>query len=394
MTKVATGLTNAFGEPLGTLVRGQGAYVWDSDDKKFLDFLAGIAVNALGHAHPRFVAAVSDQVATLGHVSNFFTTPPQIELAQKLTVLADLGWGSEVFFTNSGTEANEAAFKLVRLHGNKTGRNRLVAFEGAFHGRTLGALALTANAAYRTPFEPLPGPVTFIPRTARALDEALEQRDVAGVFMEPLQGEAGVHDMPDKLVAAARELTLRHDALLVVDEVQTGIGRTGQWFWHHGKADGPRADIVTVAKGLGGGVPIGAAIAGPRAAGLLYPGSHGTTFGGNPLATRAALTVLDVIESEGLMANARLRGRQLTEGVLALGSPLVKEVTGAGLLLGIQLHHPVAKQIAKDAYRLGLIVNAPQDHTVRLAPPLVIDDSHVEEFLDLFGQALKMSEPV
>lgn len=383
-------LTDAFGAPLATLVRGEGCYVWDAGGKQYLDFLGGVAVNALGHAHPAVVEAVCDQVATLGHISNFFISEPQVQLASRLSELADLGDDTRIFFTNSGAEANEAAFKMVRLHGAQTGKTRVVALEGAFHGRTMGALALTSKEAYRAPFQPLPGPVTHVAPEARALEEAMED-DVAAVFVEPILGEAGVRELPPGFLLAARELTEQNNALLVVDEVQTGIGRTGEWFAHHGHgADDKRVrpDIVTVAKGLGAGIPVGAAIAGPRAAGLFYPGSHGSTFAGNPLSSRVALAVLRTIEEDDLLQNARVMGERLRSRIEGMGEPLVVSTSGAGLLIGVHLAEPVAVRVAAEALALGLIVNAPNPSTVRLAPPLIVEPLQINQFMELFAAAL------
>lgn len=378
-------LTNTYGEAHLTLVAGEGCYVWDEDGKKYLDFLSGIAVNALGHAHPALVQAVSEQVSTLAHVSNFFVTPPQLDLASRLLDLTGATENGRVFFANSGAEANEAALKLVRLHAKATGKTRVVALNGGFHGRTFGALSLTSNAQYRKPFEPLPGGVTHVEPTIAALKQTVDE-SVAAVFLEPIQGEAGVRPLPEDLLITVRDLTHAHNALMVIDEVQTGIGRLGSWF---GYLDaGVTPDIVTLAKGLGGGVPVGACVAFAPASNLFYPGSHGTTFGGNPLAARAALAVLDTIETDGLLANASVRGNQLREGVLALGSPLVAGVRGRGLLLGVTLNREVAPTVVIEARKLGLIVNAPRPDVVRLAPPLILRQKEVDVFLSLFASAL------
>ncbi|HQR27477.1 MAG TPA: acetylornithine transaminase, partial [Nocardioides sp.] len=295
---------NTFGPPRLVLTRGRGAHVWDESGREYVDLLGGIAVNALGHAHPALVAAVTDQLSTLGHVSNLFASEPQIELAETLVTLLEAGRpaGTRVFFTNSGTEANEAAFKLTR----RTGRTHVVAAEGGFHGRTMGALALTAKEAYRTPFEPLPGEVTFVPYgDPEALAGAVTER-TAAILLEPVQGEAGVV-VPDRdYLPAARRIADEHGALLWLDEVQTGAGRTGTWFAHQNPAltDPVRPDVVTVAKGLAGGIPIGACLASGTAAGLLQPGHHGTTFGGNPVACAAGLAVLRTIRDDGLLGRA------------------------------------------------------------------------------------------
>ncbi len=283
------------GPRLALLVRGEGSYLWDADGRRHLDFLAGIAVTSLGHAHPVFVEAISKQAATLAHVSNYFATPPQLALAARLKRLAGAGIDGRVFFSNSGAEANEAAFKLARLHGG-TERPRILALENGFHGRTMGSLALTAKATMRAPFEPMPGGVEHIPATVEALEAAIDDR-VAAVIVEPIQGEAGVVELPAGYLAAARSLTLKHGALLIVDEIQTGAGRTGAWFgFSH---DGITPDAITLAKGIGGGFPIGALVTFGAASSLFTPGTHGSTFGGNPLATAVADAVLAEIEQRG-----------------------------------------------------------------------------------------------
>ena len=300
----AHAVMNTFGPPKRVFVRGEGCYVWDADGRRHLDLLAGIAVNALGHAHPTVLAAVTGQIATLGHVSNFFATPAQVALATRLAGLTG-DPDAKVFFTNSGTEANEAAFKLTRM----TGRTKIVSTEGAFHGRSMGALAITHNPKYRAPFEPLPGDVTFVPYgDVEALAAAVDDT-VAAVVLEPIQGENGVIVPPAGYLARARELCDVAGALLWVDEVQTGMGRTGSWFVH--TAQGVRADVVTVAKGLGNGFPVGACIATGRAATLLQPGSHGSTFGGNPVAAIAGLAVMNVIERDGLLEHVTAMGELL-----------------------------------------------------------------------------------
>jgi acetylornithine and succinylornithine aminotransferases len=370
--------------PLTVLTRGEGVRVWDADGKAYLDFLAGIAVNALGHAHPVFVDAVSRQAATLAHVSNYFASEPQLELAERLKRLTG---GDAVFFGNSGTEAMEAAVKVAR----RTGRPRILALEKSFHGRTLGALSITGKPALREPFEPLlPGP-EFLPTTVEALEAAIGP-DVAALVLEPIKGEAGVLDLPAGYLARARELTAQHGALLVVDEIQTGAGRTGDWFafQHAGELpDGATPDLVALAKGIGGGFPIGALVAFGAAKDLLQPGDHGTTFGGNPLATATSNAVLGEIERAGLVENARIQGERLRAGIAALAHPAVTDVSGRGLLVGIGLAGPWAKDVAAAALDLGLIVNAAADDRIRLAPPLIVDDSHVDEFLDLFRSALE-----
>jgi acetylornithine/N-succinyldiaminopimelate aminotransferase len=367
---------NTFGPPALALTRGKGAHVWDADGNEYVDLLAGIAVNALGHAHPAIVEAVTTQLSTLGHVSNFFATEPQVALAERLLSL--LGWtDGRVFFSNSGTEANEAALKLTR----RTGRTRLVAAEGSFHGRTMGALALTSKSAYREPFEPLPGDVTFVPYDDVTALEAAVDETVAAVVLEPIQGEAGVVVPSSDYLVAAQRIAHGAGALLWLDEVQTGIGRTGAWFAHE-LVDGVEPDLVTLAKGLGGGIPIGATVARGGAATLLQPGNHGTTFGGNPVACAAALAVLDTIEAEGLLEAVRARGEQLAQ--LLTAQTGVVDVTGAGLMRGAELDGPYAVQAVAAARDAGFILNATGPSRLRFVPPLVITSAD----LDALGTAL------
>ena len=372
--RYAASLMNTFGPPLLVLERGEGAHVWDADGKEYVDLLGGIAVNALGHGHPALVEAITTQLQTLGHVSNFFTSAPQVELAEKLLELLGVGaGGGKVFFTNSGTEANEAAFKLTR----RTGRTHVVVAEGAFHGRTMGALALTSKEAYRTPFEPLPGDVTFVPYgDADALAAAVTDT-TAAILLEPIQGEAGVVVPPEGYLAAARAVADEHGALLWFDEVQSGMGRTGAWFAH--LASGVRPDVVTLAKGLGGGFPIGACIGVGDAGTLLQPGNHGTTFGGNPVACAAALAVIATIESEGLLEHVTVLGQKLRDGLAA--DPRVTEVRGEGLLIGLDLAAEVSGEVVAAARRAGFIVNAPTPRRIRLAPPLVLTTDDANAFL-------------
>ncbi len=371
-------LMNTFGPPKRIFVRGEGAHLWDADGNRYLDLLAGLAVNALGHAHPQVLGAISAQLSTLGHVSNFFATPTQIALAERLTgfVTANApGLEARVFFTNSGTEANEAGFKITR----RTGRTRLIAMEGAFHGRSLGALALTANPAYREPFEPLPGDVTFVPYgDAAALAAALDET-VAAVILEPIQGENGVVEPPTDYLRAARELTTATGTLLWIDEVQTGIGRCGAWL--ASAASGVTADIVTFAKGLGNGFPIGACVASGAAASLLGPGSHGTTFGGNPVAAAAGLAVIGIIERDGLLDRATAAGGRLAAEILALHHPQISGVRGRGLLRGVVLADPIAPAVAEAALDAGFVINAPRPHVLRLAPPLIVTDAQLDTFV-------------
>ncbi|MHC9043698.1 acetylornithine transaminase [Microbacterium saperdae] len=372
------------GPRLALLTRGEGSYLWDSDGRRHLDFLAGIAVTSLGHAHPVFVEAVSRQAATLAHVSNYFATPSQLALAARLKRLAGAGIDGRVFFSNSGAEANEAAFKLARLHGG-TERPRILALENGFHGRTMGSLALTAKESMRAPFEPMPGGVEHIPATIEALEAAIDDR-VAAVIVEPIQGEAGVVELPEGYLAAARSLTLKHGALLIVDEIQTGAGRTGAWFgFSH---EGITPDAITLAKGIGGGFPIGALVTYGSASALFTPGSHGSTFGGNPLATAVADAVLGEIEDAGLVENAAKRGIELRDIILGIGSPLITAVRGRGLLIGVALSEPVAGEVVAAAQERGLIVNAANPETVRIAPALTIGDAELNEFRELFAAVL------
>ncbi|MDT0186289.1 acetylornithine transaminase [Microbacterium sp. ARD31] len=381
-------LVRSFGDRMAMFVRGEGAYVWDADGKRYLDFLAGIAVNSLGHAHPAFVEAITRQASTLSHVSNYFATPPQLELASRLKRLAGTGPDGRVYFGNSGAEANEAAFKLARLHGGP-GRPRILSLKDAFHGRTMGTLALTGKPWMQEPFLPMVGGVEFIDTTIEALDAALDD-GVAALFLEPIKGEAGVIDLPEGYLRAARELTERHGALLIVDEIQTGAGRTGEWFaFQHA---GITPDAITVAKGIGGGFPIGALITFGAAGDLFYPGTHGSTFGGNPLGTAVAGAVLAEIERGGLVDNAAERGTQLREAIVRLDSTLVSGCRGQGLLIGVALRHPVAKAVVAAALEHGLVINAPNDDTIRLVPALTIGDVEIDEFLQLFAAALHTVE--
>ncbi len=365
-------LMDNYGTPPIALVRGSGARVWDVEGREYVDLLAGIAVNALGHAHPDVVAAITSQARMLGHTSNLAITPPAVDLAERLVALLDPSGarGGRVFFCNSGAEANEAAFKLAR----RTGRPRIIVAERSFHGRTMGALALTAQPAKQDPFRPLPGDVLTVPfGDAGALRDVVGD-DTAAVFLEPIQGEGGVIPAPAGYLRTARETCDAHGALLILDEVQTGIGRTGHWFAH--QVDRVEPDAVTLAKGLGGGLPIGALVAFGPAAGLLGPGSHGSTFGGNPVSCAAALAVLDVIERDGLLERVRIVSDRLTR--IVAQSPIVDHVRGSGLLLGAVLTRPVAADLEASARAHGLIVNAVGPEVIRLAPPLVLSDADLD----------------
>ncbi|MFJ3335764.1 acetylornithine transaminase [Streptomyces sp. NPDC086766] len=367
-------LMNNYGTPRLPLVRGEGTRLWDADGKEYTDFVGGIAVNALGHAHPAVVEAVSRQIASLGHVSNLFVAEPPVALAERLLQL--FGRDGRVFFCNSGAEANEGAFKIGRL----TGRTHMVATEGGFHGRTMGALALTGQPGKQAPFRPLPGDVTHVPYgDAQALAAAVTE-ETALVVVEPIQGENGVVVPPAGYLKAVRAITAATGSLLVLDEVQTGIGRTGHWFEYQAH-EGVLPDVVTLAKGLGGGLPLGATVAFGRAAELLQPGQHGTTFGGNPVACAAGLAVLDTIAGEGLLDNVKRQSERLREGIESLGHPSVAHVRGAGLLLGIVLTEPLAPQTQQAAQDAGFLVNAPAPDVVRLMPPLNLGDDAVDAFL-------------
>ena len=381
-------LVKSFGARMAMFVRGEGSYLWDADGKRYLDFLAGIAVDSLGHAHPVFVDAIATQAATLAHVSNYFATPPQLALAATLKRLAGTGDEGRVYFGNSGAEANEAAFKLARLHGGSE-RPRILALTDAFHGRTMGTLALTGKPYMQEPFLPMTPGVEFIDSTVEALEAAIDDR-VAALFVEPVKGEAGVLPLPEGYLAAAREITERHGALLIIDEIQTGAGRTGEWFaFQH---EGITPDAITVAKGIGGGFPIGALITFGEASELFYPGTHGSTFGGNALGTAVAAAVLGEIERAELVRNAAERGAQLRAAIEAIESDLVSGCRGSGLLVGVALAHPVAKAVVAAAQEHGLVINAPNDETIRLVPALTIGDVEIDEFVELFTASLRTVE--
>ncbi len=367
-------LMNNYGTPRLPLVRGEGARLWDADGKEYLDFVGGIAVNALGHAHPAVVDAVSRQIASLGHVSNLFIAEPPVALAERL--LQHFGRDGKVYFCNSGAEANEGAFKIGRL----TGRPHMVATDGGFHGRTMGALALTGQPGKQEPFRPLPGDVTHVPYGDPQALAAAVTEETALVIIEPVQGENGVVVPPPGYLKAARAITAATGALLVLDEVQTGVGRTGHWFEYQAH-EGVLPDVVTLAKGLGGGLPLGATVAFGRAADLLKPGQHGTTFGGNPVACAAGLAVLDTIAGDGLLDNVKRQSEKLRDGVEGLGHPLIAHVRGAGLLLGIVLTEPLAAQVQQAAQDAGILVNAPAPDVVRLMPALNLGDDVVDAFL-------------
>ena len=381
-------LLGVFGTPSIVIERGEGSYVWDVEGRRYLDLVSGIAVNALGHGHPELVAAISKQAGELVHVSNFFTTAAQVRAAERILEVAQAPSGSAVFFTNSGTESVEAAIKLSR----RTGRSRIVALEGAFHGRSTGALALTHKAAYREPFEPLIPDVVHIPAgDLDALHEHVDER-TAMLVLEPVQGEAGVLPLDAEYLRAARARTGEVGALLVVDEIQTGIARTGSWFAH--QPSGIVPDAMTLAKGLGGGVPIGALVTfGPEVTSLLTAGQHGSTFGGNPLACASALAVLDTIGSAGLVGAATALGEHLARSVAALDHPALGEVRGLGLLRAIPLRGVTSADAVTAARAQGFIVNPVAPDAIRLAPPLTITAAELDSFVDALPAILDAATP-
>ncbi len=382
--RYAASLMNTFGAPKLVLTRGRGAHVWDENGKEYVDLLAGIAVNSLGHAHPALLSAVTSQMESLGHISNFFTSAPQVELAEALLARVPGGETGKVFFANSGTEANEAGLKLTR----RTGRTHIVAASGSFHGRTLGALALTSKEAYRAPFEPLPGDVTFVPYgDAEALAAAVTD-ETAAIILEPIQGEAGVIVPPAGYLASARSIADEHGALLWLDEIQSGLGRTGRWFAH--ETSGVTADIVTLAKGLGGGFPIGACIGLGRAATLFEPGNHGTTFGGNPVACAAGLAVVETIESDGLLEHVTVLGQKLRDGLGA--DSRVARVDGEGLFIGVVLAGLDSAKVAAAALEAGFILNNPTPERIRIVPPLVLTEDDAERLLAAWPAILDAAE--
>ncbi len=369
-------------------VRGQGCYLYDKDGRAYLDAFAGVAVSALGYAHPQLIEALCKQVAAITHVSNYYTINEQEELAQ---ALVEGSFPGKVMFCNSGTEANEAALKLVRLWGNRVhgGRKqRLIAFNGSFHGRTLGSLALTANPKYREPFAPL-APVEFLPfGDVAALTAAFadSKGEVAGVFIEPIQGEGGVIPAPPGFLKALRWLCDQHEALLVVDEVQTGMGRTGDNFAYQHEGIAP--DIMSLAKGLGGGVPIGAIVCNAKAD-LFRPGLHGTTFGGNPLACAAGIVVAREVLTPAMNVHVAAMGARLHAGLAHIFGSAALHIRGRGLLCGVQLPEDPATWLIAAAREQGLIVGPSGNNTLRLAPPLIITASEIDELLSKLQRAWK-----
>ncbi|MSZ70611.1 MAG: acetylornithine transaminase [Actinobacteria bacterium] len=372
-----SGLQNNYGTPSISLSRGVGANVWDVEGNQYLDFLGGIATNILGHAHPRIVAAISEQAGQLGHVSNLYSHPRALELAQKLNSFTGEK-SARTFFCNSGAEANEAAFKLSRL----TGRTKIISTIGSFHGRTMGALSITGQSAKQKPFKPLLKKIKFIPYNDLAAAKRAINRKVAMIIVEPIQGENGVVVPDFGYLHALRELTAKHGVLLALDCVQTGMGRTGEWFGY--EKEGIVPDIITLAKGLGGGLPLGAMIAIGECATYFEPGSHGSTFGGNPIACASAIAAISVLEEDGLLArNVKL---ELTLKLELSKNPIVESVRGSGLLLGIVLKNPVAKQFVIQLQTGGVLANATSDSVIRIAPPLVVTDQQITEFIKTFRE--------
>ena len=368
-------IQNNYGAPDISLVKGVGAQVWDADGNEYLDFLGGIATNILGHAHPALISAITKQANELGHVSNLYSHPRAIELAEKLKDLTG-STEAKVFFCNSGAEANEAALKLSRL----SGRKKIVSTLGSFHGRTIGALSMTGQVAKRKAFLPLLKDVAFIPyNDVKAAKKAISKK-VALVIVEPIQGENGVV-VPDLgYLKSLRELTSKHGALLVFDCVQTGMGRTGQWFgFEH---EGVVPDVITLAKGLGGGLPLGAMIAIGSASSLFEPGSHGSTFGGSPIACASALASIKYLEDESILQ--RVKTLELTLKLEISKNRIVATVRGSGLLIGIVLKEPIAKKFISDLQINGVLANATSDSIIRIAPPLIVSDSQVSQFIEVF----------
>ncbi|MEU8198146.1 acetylornithine transaminase [Microbispora amethystogenes] len=386
--RFASAFMHNYGVPPVALARGEGCAVWDVDGRRYLDLIGGIAVSSLGHGHPALIEAVSRQVATLAHTSNLFLHEQEVLLAERLRTL--LGEPARVFLANSGAEANEAALKIAIKYGRTHGRGYMVAAENGFHGRTLGALSLTGKQSIRDQFGPFPLDVRFVPYgDADALKNAVTD-DCAAVFLEPTQGEAGVVPPPEGYFRAAREICSATGALLVADEIQSAIGRTGHWFAH--QAEGVVPDIVTLAKGLGGGMPIGACIGLGEAGEVFAKGDHGSTFGGNPVSCAAALAVLGTIERDGLLDNAARVGALLSEGIAAVRHPLLKGVRGRGLWLAAVLTAPRSAQVQAAAQEAGFLVNALQPDAVRLAPPLVINESDARVFLDALPGILEAAD--
>ncbi|HEX7662005.1 MAG TPA: acetylornithine transaminase [Pseudonocardiaceae bacterium] len=379
-------MMNSYGTPSLALVRGEGVWLWDADGNRYLDLVGGIAVSALGHAHPAVIAAVTDQIGRLSHVSNIYISEPAVALAERLLDLAGVAGNGRVFFCNSGTEALETAFKIAR----RTGRAKVVSAERGFHGRTMGALTLTGQPSKRAPFEPLVPGVSYVPYGDAAALEAIVDDDTAAVVLEPIQGEAGAIVPPPDYLRAARSITAKHGTLLILDEVQTGIGRTGSWFAF--QQAGVTPDVFTLAKGLGGGLPLGACVGIGAAGDLLQPGQHASTFGGNPVCCAAGLAVLDTIAAEGLLDHVAALGKEIASGIESLHHPLVDSVRGNGLLLGMQLRDPKAAKVADAGRAAGYLLNAVQKDVVRLAPPLILERDQARDFVTALPSILDKAQ--
>lgn len=369
---------NNYGTPAIELVEGEGVIVKDSQGNIYLDFLSGIAVNSLGHAHPVIINAVSDQIKKLSHTSNFYANEPAIKLAEKLIAITN--FDAKVFFCNSGTEANEAAIKLSR----RTGRKQLIAANNSFHGRTMGSLSITGQSAKQKPFEPLIGDVRFIDINTKSGVRKIK-RKTAAVFLESIQGEGGVTPCDDEFLQSVRNRTIKSKTLLVMDEVQTGLGRTGKWFGY--EESGIKPDVITLAKGLGGGLPMGAMLVTGEAKELFEPGQHGSTFGGNPIVARAALATIEFIEKECLLVNATNMGQLLIKLISQIDE--VIEVRGRGLLLGVGLKNVLAKDVELECRKLGLLLNAVTESTLRLAPALIVNIEQVKRCAEIIDDAIK-----
>ena len=369
---------NNYGTPAIELVAGEGVIVKDSQGNIYLDFLSGIAVNSLGHAHPVIIEAVSDQIRKLSHTSNFYANDPSIKLAEKLIAITN--FDAKVFFCNSGTEANEAAIKLSR----RTGKKQLIAAHNSFHGRTMGSLSITGQSAKQKPFEPLIGDVKFIDINTKSGVRKIKRKSAA-VFLESIQGEGGVTPCNDEFLQSVRSKTIKTKTLLVMDEVQTGLGRTGNWFGY--EKSGIKPDVITLAKGLGGGLPMGAMLVTGEAKELFEPGQHGSTFGGNPVVASAALATLNFIEKEDLLNNATNMGQLLIKLITQIEG--VTEVRGRGLLLGVGLKEVIAKDVELECRKLGLLLNAVNENTLRLAPALIVNIDQVKRCAEIIDDAIR-----
>ena len=369
---------NNYGTPAIELVAGEGVIVKDSQGSIYLDFLSGIAVNSLGHAHPVIIEAVSDQIKKLSHTSNFYANDPSIKLAEKLIAITN--FDAKVFFCNSGTEANEAAIKLSR----RTGKKQLIAAHNSFHGRTMGSLSITGQLAKQKPFEPLIGDVRFIDINTKSGVRKIKRKSAA-VFLESIQGEGGVTPCNDEFLQSVRSKTIKTKTLLVMDEVQTGLGRTGNWFGY--EKSGIKPDVITLAKGLGGGLPMGAMLVTGEAKELFEPGQHGSTFGGNPVVASAALATLNFIEKEDLLINASNMGQLLIKLITQIEG--VTEVRGRGLLLGVGLKEVIAKDVELECRNLGLLLNAVNENTLRLAPALIVNIDQVKRCAEIIDDAIR-----